>query len=95
MPAARKLSTAAIKNDMANMFGIVLRNARHSKGLPLSKVVQQIIKEDGTHISIQYLSDLEQGTRVSSQPYIIEQIEEILDINVDWLYYLSGKLPSI
>ncbi len=80
---------------MANMFGEVLRNARRSKSLPLSKVVPQIIKEDGAQISIQYLSDLEQGRRVSSQPYFIEQVAEFLDIDVDWLYYLSGKFPMV
>lgn len=92
---SRRLSTVSIKNDMANIFGKVLRNARRSKSLPLSKVVTQIIKEDGTHISIQYLSDLEQGKRVSSQPYFIEQTAEILDIDVDWLYYLAGKFPMV
>ena len=82
-------------SDMANIFGKVLRNARRSKGLSLSKVVPLIIKEDGTPISIQYLSDLEQGKRVSSQPYFIEQIAKDLDIDVDWLYYLAGKFPMV
>jgi len=80
---------------MSNMFGIVLRNARLSKGLSLSYVSKHIIKDDGINISIQYLSDVERGGRLSCLPYFIEQASDILDIDVDWLYYLSGKFPMV
>ncbi len=90
---SRKSTKIAAKENAKVPFGSIIRTARISKHLSLDYVSSQIIKESGGKISVPYLHSVEMGKRVPKQSYFIEQIADILDINSDWLFYLSGRFP--
>lgn len=75
-------------------FGAFISEKRKRLGLSQKEVAAQIIKEDGTAISAQYLNDVEHGRRNPPSGYILEQLAAILEESNDYLYYLAGQMPS-
>ena len=91
----KKQTALAIKQNKSDKFGTVIKHARNSKGLTIAKVSSWIIKPNGISMSVQYLSDIERGTKLPSQPWFIQQIACHLDIDEDWMYYLAGRFPYL
>lgn len=55
----------------------------------------QIKREDGqTSISPQYLNDIERDRRSPSSDLMIRQFAQVLELDVDYLYFLAGKFPA-
>ena len=58
------------------------------------QLAQKILREDGESISPQYLNDIEHNRRSPSSDRMVQQFAHVLDMDVDWLYYLAGKFPA-
>jgi len=74
-------------------FGRTITIARKKKGLLLRECAAQILKDDMTPISVQYLSDIENDRRTAPPEYIIEQLAAVLDIPIEVLCYYGRLLP--
>lgn len=68
-------------------LGELLKNARISKGLTLSKVAEH------SEISIPYLSDLENGKALRPKIKILQKCAEYLCIDSDVLIISAEKIP--
>jgi transcriptional regulator with XRE-family HTH domain len=75
-------------------FGGAIAEARKSKGWSLKDLASRVLREDGEAISPQYLNDIEHDRRSPSSDRMVQQFAEALEINQDWLYYLTGRLPA-
>lgn len=75
-------------------FGTIILNARKKKGLSLRECAAKIIKEDGTPLSFQYLSEIENGTRHPPSEVIMKQLAAALEMPVEVLYFYSRTIPS-
>ena len=74
-------------------FGKIILEARKKKGLILRKCAAQILKEDRTPITFQYLNELENDRRTPSE-HIIKQISKVLDVPVEYLYVYADMFPK-
>ena len=54
----------------------------------------EVVKEDGSPISPQYLNDIERDRRNPPGDHLLEQLARALDMDKDYLYFLAGKFPS-
>ena len=75
-------------------FGRAISRARKALGWSQKELAQKILREDGESISPQYLNDIEHDRRSPSSDRMVQQIANVLDMQVDWLYYLAGKFPA-
>ena len=75
-------------------FGQTILNARKQKDLSLKQCASLIYKEDGSPISFQYLSEIENGRRNPPSVFIMEQLAKVLDIPIEILYFHSKIIPS-
>ena len=75
-------------------FGTVISDARKKINMSQKELAEQILKEDGAKISPQYLNDIEHDRRYPPSEYLLKQFAKILDLSLDYLQYLSGKLPE-
>ena len=75
-------------------FGQEITKARKDKGLSQKQVAAGTVKEDGLAISAQYLNDIEHDRRNPPSEYIVSQLAESLDLDLDYLLFLAGRLPS-
>src|SRR5438105_4613610 len=75
-------------------FGEVIGAARERKSLTQKDLALRILKEDGQAISPQYLNDLEHDRRGAPSDYLIKEFARVLDIKVEYLYYLAGEMPA-
>ena len=75
-------------------FGKTIANARKNRGVSQRELAIQIVKEDGTPISPQYLNDIERDRRNPPGDHLLKQLAEALGLDEDYLYFLAGKLPS-
>jgi transcriptional regulator with XRE-family HTH domain len=75
-------------------FGQVITEARERKNLTQRKLAALIKKEDGSSISAPYLNDLEHDRRNPPSDHLLREFADALDINLDFLYFLAGKLPE-
>lgn len=58
-------------------------------------LANEIQREDGQgSISPQYLNDIERDRRSPSSDFMIQQFAKALDLDADYLYFLSGKIPA-
>ena len=81
---------------MINEFGKTIKQQRLRLELSLRKVCHSVLNEDGTHISVSYLNDIEQGRRNPPAGKIIVQVANILQLNSHDLLNLAGKVdPAI
>jgi transcriptional regulator with XRE-family HTH domain len=75
-------------------FGQLILNSRRKKHLILKQCASLIIKEDGTPISFQYLSEIENARRYPPSEFIMKQLAKVLDIPIELLYFHSKTIPS-
>jgi transcriptional regulator with XRE-family HTH domain len=75
-------------------FGQTIAAARKELGISQRELASRVIKEDGVPISAQYLNDIERGRRNPPGEHLLEQFAKELDLDNDYLFFLSGKLPS-
>jgi transcriptional regulator with XRE-family HTH domain len=75
-------------------FGQVVSQARKEMGISQRDLALRILKEDGASISPQYLNDIERDRRNPPGDHLLEQFARELQLDIDYLYFLSGKLPS-
>ena len=75
-------------------FGSVISSARKKLNMSQKELASQISKEDNIEISPQYLNDIEHDRRYPPSDYILQQFSNKLNISLDYLQYLAGKLPE-
>ncbi|NJM52145.1 MAG: helix-turn-helix transcriptional regulator [Blastocatellia bacterium] len=75
-------------------FGQIIYEARKQKDLSLKQCASLIFKEDGTPISFQYLSEIENARRNPPSEPILKQLADVLEIPVEILYFHSKTIPS-
>ena len=75
-------------------FGQVISEARKEKGTSQRELALKVVKEDGAPISPQYLNDIERDRRNPPGDHLLEQFSRELDLDLDYLYFLAGKLPT-
>ena len=75
-------------------FGQVVSEARKGLGISQRELALKVLKEDGSPISPQYLNDIERDRRNPPGDHLLEQFARELHLDIDYLYFLSGKLPS-
>jgi transcriptional regulator with XRE-family HTH domain len=76
-------------------FGRAISKARKALGMRQKDLAARVAKEDGSGaISPQYLNDIEHDRRSPSSGHLIRQFAGILDIPVDYLFALAGRLPD-
>lgn len=74
-------------------LGNVFAEARRGKKLSLAEVCRQVVKEDGAHISTQYLHDIEHERRVPG-PSVLAKIAEVLGIDCHVASALAKQTPA-
>lgn len=74
-------------------FGKTIAKARKEKSINQRSLAESIIKEDGKAITPQYLNDIEHDRRVPSSD-IVSKLSDILEIPVEYLEYLAGRIPD-
>ena len=87
--------TLYANGDMGNEFGSKIKKQRLHLELSLRKVCEVVCNEDGKHISVSYLNDIEQGYRNPPNGKIIVQLAEILKLNPQELLNLAGKVDPV
>jgi transcriptional regulator with XRE-family HTH domain len=75
-------------------FGQVIAEARKKRGLSQKDLANKIKKEDGVPISPQYLNDIERDRRNPPSEFILAQFARQLELPIDYLRVLAGKLPE-
>ena len=75
-------------------FGEVITRARKDKKLSQKQVAAGTLKEDGPAISAQYLNDIEHDRRNPPSEYIVRQLADALDLDLDYLLFLAGRFPA-
>ncbi len=79
---------------MVLTFGQCIAKRRKELGLSQKDLAAKIVKEDGSHISPQYLNDLERERRNPPSSYLMRQFSLALSTNEDFLSYLADGLPD-
>ena len=75
-------------------FGEAITRARKEKKLSQKQVAAGTLKEDGQAISAQYLNDIEHDRRNPPSEYIVRQLANTLDLDLDYLLFLAGRFPA-
>ncbi|MGI8838831.1 MAG: helix-turn-helix domain-containing protein [Pyrinomonadaceae bacterium] len=75
-------------------FGYIISEARKNVGLSQKQLAALIKKENGEAISPQYLNDIEHDRRNPPSEYIIKQLASKLNLEKDFLMFVSGSLPE-
>ena len=75
-------------------FGEAITRARKDKKLSQKQVAAGTLKEDGQAISAQYLNDIEHDRRNPPSEYIVRQLADALDLDLDYLLFLAGRFPA-
>ena len=75
-------------------FGDVITQARKDKKLSQKEVAAGTRKEDGLSISAQYLNDVEHNRRNPPSEFIVRQLSDTLDLDLDYLLFLAGRFAS-
>ena len=76
-------------------FGRAIAGARKQKGLSQKELASKIKRQDDSEpISPQYLNDIEHDRRSPSSDHLIGQFSKVLDIDLDYLYYLADRFPK-
>jgi transcriptional regulator with XRE-family HTH domain len=74
--------------------GDIISTGRKRAGLTLKEVAAQIMKEDGTPISLSYLNDVEHNRRPAPSPHLLKQLAGTLHLSYEYLLFLAGDLPD-
>jgi transcriptional regulator with XRE-family HTH domain len=75
-------------------LGEIVKHARHARHLTLRRLADQVMKEDGTPISQQYLFDLEVHHRVPA-PHVLHGLAQVLELDDDRLLALAGAADAV
>ena len=75
-------------------FGQTIAATRKELDISQRELASRILKEDGVPISAQYLNDIERERRNPPGDHLLEQFAKELELDNDYLFFLSGKLPS-
>ena len=57
------------------------------------ELAARIKREEGAPIASQYLNDIEHERRSPPSDQLVKQFAEVLDVDLDCLYYLAPPLP--
>jgi transcriptional regulator with XRE-family HTH domain len=74
-------------------FGEFIAERRKQLKLTQKQVAAGIKQADGKPISVQYLNDIEHGRRGAPPDYVIAPLAKLLRVQLDVLYFRSGRLP--
>ena len=74
-------------------FGEFIAKRRKKLDMTQKEIAARIKQDDGKPISVQYLNDIEHGRRGAPPDYIIVQLAKLLRLQLDVLYFRSGRLP--
>jgi len=74
--------------------GDIISTGRKRAGLTLKEVAAQVVKEDGTPISLSYLNDVEHNRRPAPSPHLLKQLADTLHLSYEYLLFLAGDLPD-
>lgn len=75
-------------------FGVLLSEARKTKGMSQKELAAKVKKEDGQAISPQYLNDIEHDRRNPPSEFLIGQMAELLGCDKDTLCLAAGTISS-
>lgn len=74
-------------------IGKTIADKRKALGLTLKDLAGLVTKEDGSTVSIQYVSDIEHNHRTPS-PAVLESLAEALGMEVAFLQAVARQAPS-
>jgi transcriptional regulator with XRE-family HTH domain len=74
-------------------FGEFIAKRRKQLALTQKQIAAAISQDDGKPLSVQYLNDIEHGRRGAPPDYVIAQLAKLLRLQLDVLYFRSGRLP--
>ena len=74
-------------------FGEFIAKQRKKLNLTQKQIAAGIKQDDSKPISAQYLNDIEHGRRGAPPDYVIAQLARLLRLQLDVLYFRSGRLP--
>jgi transcriptional regulator with XRE-family HTH domain len=75
-------------------FGDYITARRKALKLTQKDLAPRIRKSDGSAISAQYLSDVEQERRPAPTDAVLEHLAQVLKVPPDVLYFLAERMPS-
>ena len=79
---------------MPPYLGEVIKQARQARRLTLRRLADQVMKEDGTSISPQYLFDIEVHHRLPA-PHVLRELARVLELEYDTLLALTGAVDTV
>jgi transcriptional regulator with XRE-family HTH domain len=79
---------------MPPRFGEVIKQARQARRLTLRRLAEQVLKEDATPISPQYLFDIEVHHRVPAS-HVLRELARVLELDYDTLLALAGDADVV
>lgn len=79
---------------MCVSFGQQVSQTRKRLGLSQKHLASMLKRDDGISISPQYLNDIEHDRRSPSSPLLIGQFSNVLGLDTDYLFYLTGRIPA-
>jgi transcriptional regulator with XRE-family HTH domain len=71
----------------------VIKHARQARHLTLRRFADQVMKEDGTPISPQYLFDIE--VHHVPAPHVLRELAQVLEMDYDTLLELAGATDLV
>lgn len=84
-------------SENENTFGKEIARLRKKLSMSQKDLADLVLKEDNTHITPQYLNDIEHDRRNPSSDSIIKSFSKALQLepkDEDYLFYLAGKMPE-
>lgn len=75
-------------------FGQQISQKRKKMEMSQKELASRVKREDGESISPQYLNDIEHDRRSPSSDQIVRQFASVLELDVDYLFFLAGKFPT-
>ena len=75
-------------------IGEIIGTGRKRAGMTLKDVAAQVLKDDGTPVSVSYLNDVEHDRRPPPSPQLLRQIAAALHLSYEYLLFIAGDLPE-
>ena len=75
-------------------IGEIIGTGRKRAGMTLKDVAAQVMKDDGTPVSVSYLNDVEHDRRPPPSPQLLKQIAAALHLSYEYLLFIAGDLPE-
>jgi transcriptional regulator with XRE-family HTH domain len=80
--------------NMLPRLGELIKQARQARRLTLCRLANQVMKEDNTPISPQYLFDIEVHHRVPA-PHVLHGLSQVLELDYDTLLSLASAADVV